>query len=139
MTRRAKIIGLSLLLVFFVSACNLTSAPQEQQIQATDVPTSITIPPTRTLSASTGFPTTLPLTPLLVPTTRPGQLPANTGVLPPTQIVLASTPLPVSIVILSPIPGNVVAGNVQVLGAAIHPQFLQYHLEYGPDPNPGNL
>ncbi|MEO8607690.1 MAG: PKD domain-containing protein, partial [Chloroflexota bacterium] len=40
---------------------------------------------------------------------------------------------------MSPIPGNVVAGNIQVLGAAIHPQFLQYQLEYGPDPNPGNL
>ena len=31
------------------------------------------------------------------------------------------------------------AGNVQVLGAAVHPLFLQYQLEYGPDPNPGNL
>src|SRR5262249_31599353 len=50
-----------------------------------------------------------------------------------------NTPLPVSIVILSPVPGNIVAGNVQILGSAIHPQFLQYQVEYGPDPNPSNL
>ncbi|MCX9078892.1 MAG: PKD domain-containing protein, partial [Candidatus Methanoperedens sp.] len=31
------------------------------------------------------------------------------------------------------------AGAVQVLGSAIHPQFLQYQLEFGPDPNPSNL
>ncbi len=136
MTYRAKIVGVILLIVLFGSACNLTSAPEEQQIEATDVPTNETVPPTRTLPATVGIPTTLPLN---VPTTRPGQLPPTSGVLPPTQVVLASTPLPVSIVILSPIPGNVVAGNVQVLGAAIHPQFLQYHLEYGPDPNTGNL
>jgi PKD repeat protein len=28
---------------------------------------------------------------------------------------------------------------VQVLGAATHPQFLQYQLEFGPDPNPAQL
>jgi PKD repeat protein len=47
--------------------------------------------------------------------------------------------LPVSIYILSPVPGNVVSGNVQVIGSATHPQFLQYQLEYGPDPNASNL
>jgi PKD repeat protein len=139
MTLRAKVFGLILLMAIFAGACNLTSAPEEQLLESTDVPTNITVPPTRTLPATAGLPTRLPLTPLFVPTARPGQLPPTSGVLPPTQVVLASTPLPVSIVILSPIPGNVVAGNVQVLGAAIHPQFLQYHLEYGPDPNPGNL
>ncbi len=55
------------------------------------------------------------------------------------QVFPSSTPLPVSIVILSPVSGNVVAGNVQILGSAIHPQFLQYQVEFGPDPNPGNL
>jgi PKD repeat protein len=47
--------------------------------------------------------------------------------------------MPLSIVIISPLPGNVIAGNVQILGSAIHPQFLQYRLEFGPDPNPNNL
>jgi len=37
------------------------------------------------------------------------------------------------------VPGNVIADNVQLLGSATHPQFLQYQVEYGPDPNPGNL
>jgi hypothetical protein len=130
--------ALSTLLLLFVSACNLTNTP-EQQLVLTDVPTNINVPPTRTSASTSGVPTTLPITPLTVPTTRPGQLPPTSGALPATQVVSAGTPLPVSIVILSPIPGNVVAGNVQVLGAAIHPQFLQFHLEYGPDPNPANL
>jgi PKD repeat protein len=37
------------------------------------------------------------------------------------------------------VPGNVIAGNVQVVGAATHPNFLQYQVEVGPDPNPSNL
>jgi PKD repeat protein len=41
--------------------------------------------------------------------------------------------------ILSPVPGNVIAGNVPIIGAALHPQFLQYQLEYGPEPNASNL
>ena len=28
---------------------------------------------------------------------------------------------------------------MQVLGSAIHPNFVQYQLEYGPEPNPNNL
>ncbi|MCO6444078.1 MAG: PKD domain-containing protein, partial [Anaerolineae bacterium] len=54
-------------------------------------------------------------------------------------MIPTATPSTISIVLLSPIPGNVVTSNVQVLGSAIHPNFLQYQLEYGPDPNPGNL
>lgn len=126
---------LFLLLVFLLAACNLTSAPEEQ-IDLTDVP-SRTVLPTRTLFAN------LTTTPVTVTS-----LPRPTSQFPPTAIAVfpttafqfpTSTPMPVNIVILSPVPGSVVAGNVQVLGAAIHPQFLQYQLEWGPDPNPGNL
>ncbi len=132
---------LSLFLLTFltlvVSACNLTSAP-EQQLQLTEVLTNTPLP-TRTEIPTSGLPTTFPIGTPVIPTAQAGQLPPTSVALPPVSFFPTSTPLPISIVILSPIPGNVVAGNIQVLGAAIHPQFLQYQLEYGPDPNPGNL
>jgi hypothetical protein len=127
---------LLILIAVLAGACNLTSAPQEQ-LELTSAPTT-TPQPTRTLLPTGGVPTTLPLTRFVIPTARPGQIPPTTVILPPTWVASAptTTPLPISIVILSPIPGNIVAGAVQVLGSAIHPQFLQYQLEYGPDPNP---
>jgi hypothetical protein len=132
---------LFLLIAFVASACNLTAAPEGQEELTQE--STLNSPPTRTPSGTLSLPTALPLT-LRAATAFPGQaqptrivqLPA-TSVLPPAQSTNAN--VPVSIVILSPIPGNVVAGNVQVLGSAIHPQFLQYQLEYGPDPNPNNL
>ncbi len=135
--RSLKII-LLLLLTLLAGACNLTSAPQNQ-LSLTEVLTN-TPQPSRTAVGGQSVPTTLPISTLNAPTTQPLQLPGTSIALPPTFILYpTSTPFPISIFILSPIPGNVVAGNVQVLGAAIHPQFLQYQLEYGPDPNPGNL
>ncbi len=125
-------------LALLMSACNLTSAPQEQ-LDLTDVPTTTALPSRTPINT---FPTPITVTTLPgLPTTRPtGQLPPTSiGVLPTIIPFPSSTPLPVNILIFSPVPGNVVAGNVQVLGAASHPQFLQYQLEYGPDSNPGNI
>ncbi len=142
MARLAKIRFVYVLL-FLVSAvlagCNLSNSP-EQQLALTEIPTN-TSAPTRTLiSSNNGLPTTLPITQVAPPTSQSLVLPPTSVSLPPTFAAFpTNTPTPISIVILSPIPGNVVAGNVQVLGAAIHPLFLQYQLEYGPDPNPGNL
>jgi PKD repeat protein len=150
--RFSGILLLALLLALIASACNLGSSDSAQQVTLTGAQTG-TVLPTRT-PITTGAPTTLPLTStgptglptLLRPTNQPtssgaggGVFPTRVVVLPPTQVFPTNTALPVNIVILSPVPGNVVAGNVQVLGAATHPQFLQYQLEYGPDPNPGNL
>jgi PKD repeat protein len=120
------IVLFSLLLV----SCNLTGAPEEQ-IEVTDVPATNTPLPTRT-------PVDAGVTPLPIPTQQFVQ-PTPVVILPPRTQVPTNTPLPVSIFIVSPIPGNVVSGNVQVIGSASHPQFLQYQLEYGPDPNPSNL
>lgn len=136
---------LVLLLSVIVSACNLSSgdATQEQQIEITTSATTTSLP-TRTPQTTGLAPTTLPLTTVARVTPLPtfGR-PTAVVVFPPTAVlpprIPTNTPTPVSIVILSPVPGNVIAGNVQVLGAAIHPQFLQYQLEFGPDPNPGNL
>ncbi len=126
-----------LFIALVASACNLSSSDATQEIDLTTAPTS-SPQPTRTLQGTGSVPTTLPL-----PTggfnTR--TFPTAIVILPPTsQIVFraTNTPLPVNIAILVPVPGNIVSGNVQVVGAAAHPQFLQYQLEYGPD-NADNL
>ncbi len=119
--------------LFAVSACNLSSSPVAQ-IDVTDVPTNF-IPPTRTPLMTSGVPTTVNVTPLPLPT----QSQFVTGVAIVQTAIPTNTALPVSIFILSPIPGNVVSGNVQVVGSATHPDFLLYRLEYASDPNPGNI
>lgn len=124
-------------IAFVASACNLTSAPQES-LSVTDVPTTTLLPSRTPIGGNAVTVTPLPI--VTGGNQTGGQRPTAVVVLPPTAIAFpTSTQMPVSIVILSPIPGNIVAGNVQVLGAAIHPQFLQYQLEFGPDPNPSNL
>ena len=131
MARLAKIRFVYVLL-FLISAvlagCNLSNSP-EQQLALTEIPTN-TSAPTRTLiSSNNGLPTTLPITQVAPPTSQSLVLPPTSVSIPPTFAAFPTiTPTPISIVILSPIPGNVVAGNVQVLGAAIHPLFLQYQL-----------
>ncbi len=56
---------------------------------------------------------------------------------PPAPTVPA-TPIPVPIYIgfQTPTSGNIVAGSLLIFGSALHPQFLQYQLEYAPIPNP---
>ncbi len=129
---------LLLILSIILSACNLSNSPE--QLALTEIPTNTSAPTRTPITSANGLPTTLPITQVAPPTSKPLSLPATSVSLPPTFIPFpTSTPTPISIVILSPVPGSVVAGNIQVLGAAIHPLFLQYQLEYGPDPNPGNL
>ncbi|MBE2266889.1 MAG: PKD domain-containing protein, partial [Anaerolinea sp.] len=48
-------------------------------------------------------------------------------------------PGPIFIVIQSPLPGNLVAGNVGIYGSALHPQFLQYQLDFSPLPNTSGI
>ncbi len=133
MPRTAKtfvVMALVTVLALLLSACNLGGAPEPSPTPTSTATTTATVTPTR------ASPTPLPLI----------QLPTSTSILPPTSVVQLpptfipiSTPQPVRITILSPVPGSIVAGNVLVYGTAIHPQFLQYQLEYGPDPNTGNL
>lgn len=121
---------MSMLLVI-LSACNLTSTQDE--IDTTTVPTNTA----QTIVTSTNvaqIPTSALVTSLPQPT---GIFP--TSILPPTRQFVTSTPSLIAVQIYSPVQGNVVAGNVQIVGSAIHPSFLQYQLEFGPDPNPGNL
>ncbi|HRL10378.1 MAG TPA: PKD domain-containing protein, partial [Aggregatilineales bacterium] len=136
MYRRVAGILILSMLAFILASCNLTSSPEEQ-IQQTDVPTE-----TSTLATAVGIVRTPPST----PTTQATNLPqftrvAPTAILPPTSIFSFASPTPslASIVINSPTFGSVISGNVSVFGSAIHPNFLQYQLEYGPDPNFSNL
>ncbi len=136
-TRLAQLV-LLIIISAVLGACTLVGPP-EQSLDQTDVPTN-TVPPTRTPIGTVNIPTARPT---VTPLPLSGQnVPTAVGVLPPTAILPQqprNTPLPISIVILSPVPGSVIADNVQILGAAAHPQFLQYQVEYGPDPNPNNL
>jgi PKD repeat protein len=130
---------LALLLTLMLSACNLSSSGESQQAELT-LEATITPLPSRTPPSTSGAPTPLPLgtfSATQLTLVRPTNFaPTSVVILPPTSFqpaVPTNTSLPVSIVIISPVPGNVIAGNVQVLGAAVHPQFLQYQLEYAED------
>lgn len=143
------LIGLAVL----IAGCNLTSSVPVQE----PLPVTPGITTTPSITAVSGLPTRTPQSTLLLPTLIGGTLrppsvpnavvqpplpgivvvPTNPIVIPPPPLL---TPVPVNIAILSPVPGSVIAGtNVQVLGSASHPNFLQYQVEFGPDPNPNNL
>ncbi|MEP7292752.1 MAG: PKD domain-containing protein, partial [Chloroflexota bacterium] len=147
--RRNAVLALMLLVALIVSACNLSGAPSEEQIaQTASAVVTGTGQPTRTPLTTSGVPTTFPLTrPTNLPTfafpTAIVSVPTRISTSAPPPVFIPTFPpqqnQPVSIVILSPVSGNVVAGNVSIIGSATHPQFLQYQVEFGPDPNPGNL
>ncbi len=125
-------------------ACNLVGQPA-----ARETPTlgpANTIPPTRTLLPTGQVPSIVPISPLpqltlpvllptavvIAPTATP--LPLATATPFPTPIP-TSTPLPpINVAIYSPVNGNIVAGIIQVLGSASHPFFVQFQLEFSPDP-----
>jgi hypothetical protein len=120
----------------------LTSGDEEQQAQASPTPPAVanlTRTPT-SISAATS-PTPLPTAASgLQPT--PTQLQFPTSAPPPTQVgVVPTSPsnVPTSITITSPVDNVTLQGYVTILGSASHPNFVQYALEYGPNPNPSNL
>ena len=135
--KRQWLVVLSLLTMIILSSCNL-GAPESDQVEITSAPTNTGAAPTRTLQ-----PTGINVTPIQFPTQIPQQISTVSVVqLPPTSNPIPipiNTSVPASIVILSPLPNNIISGNTQILGSAIHPSFLQYRVEFGPDPNPNNL
>jgi PKD repeat protein len=118
-----------LLIAMVVGACNLRAAPEtEEDIEQTARATGQAFA-TRTPG---GVPTGRPVTQLPAPTQRP----ISTAISARPILLPTATGLPLSIYIQSPAPGNVVAGTVQIVGAASHPNFLQYQVEFGPMDNP---
>ncbi len=142
LTRPSRaLVGILLALVSLMLAtvaCNLIAGEPTAEALPTisDILTQ-TLPPSRTPQTTSGAPTPLPGVTLPAQSVPTQVLVVPTAVRPPS--LPTPTPLPISIVILAPVPGNVLAGNVQVVGAATHPNFLQYQVEVGPDPNPSNL
>jgi PKD repeat protein len=126
-------------IILFLAGCNL--GVSEQTTDLTPIPSSTPLVSSTGTSVSGVFPATV--TPIPFPTrnvnNNPGTVPTRANNIPPVVVFPTSTPAPISIFILSPTNGNIVAGNIQILGSASHSQFLQYRLEYGPDPNPSNL
>lgn len=150
--RRSAFVLLCLVVVL-AAGCNLTSSvPVQEPLPVTPGPsvtaslTTVAGLPTRTPQGTFVRPTLagIVVQPPVVapPVVRPPGVIAP-GVIPTGVIIIAPpilTPVPVNIAVLSPVPSSIVAGgSVQVLGSATHPNFLQYQVEFGPDPNPGNL
>ncbi|MFQ3566929.1 MAG: PKD domain-containing protein [Aggregatilineales bacterium] len=124
-----------IVMLAFLSACNLGAA--EPTVAPTTSPTR-TPSPTPSITPTVRIPTQIPTLGAIFPTLRPTNI-VVVPTSPPPPVVPTTPPLPIRIAILSPVPGSVIAGSTSVLGSAVHPNFLQYHIEYGPDPNPGNL
>ena len=139
---KARILLGVVLIALLMSACNLQSAAEVTQTLQQSQTGTRTATVTGTITSTVRIPTQLPF-----PTSRTSVSGVFTAVFPPTippfgtviPPIQATPPSPTRITILSPGPGSVISGNYQVTGAALHPRFLQYQLEYGPDPNPGNL
>jgi PKD repeat protein len=139
---KARIFLAVAILALLASACNLQSASEVTQTLQQAQTGTRTATVTGTITSTVRIPTQLPL-----PTSRTSVAGVFTSVFPPTvppfgtviPPIQATPPSPTRITILSPGPGSIIAGNFQVTGAALHPRFLQYQLEYGPDPNPANL
>jgi len=133
MTRRMfATLVLTVFLTALLAACNLVGSPEEP-IDQTAVPSN-TPAVTSVNQNATGTPTPT-VTALPFITRQP-----PTAIVPPTSIAFATPTSSVSsIAIFSPVPGSIVSGAVTIFGSAVHPNFLQYQLEYGPEPNFSNL
>ena len=138
--RKASLLVIALALTFLVSACNLSGSPERESTLTPAGPT-VQVQPSRTPLSNAQLPSPLPAITVQQPTNQ-----AQVASPFPTSVAFATfqrqptnTPLPESLLIISPGRGNIVAGGVQVRGSASHPNFLQYQLEYGSDPNPNNL
>jgi PKD repeat protein len=132
-------ISLMLLLLLILSACNLGAAPEAEAtltvLASTGTPDPNATRTTQPQGGVTVFPT---LTPFVF-STRPVVVPTTIVLVPNQPVYPTATPAPINILIVSPLSGSIVSGSVNVFGSASHPNFLQYRLEFGPEPNPNNL
>lgn len=144
--RRSTLVRLGLVLVMLLAAglaCSLSGGGDDERDSDTapTVEATITPPLTKTpIPTFTAFPTRTPTqffqafptaTRLALQPTRP--------FIAPTWTPIPATAYPYDVRISYPVDGSQIAGYITVIGSASHPRFLQYALEWGPDPNPGNL
>jgi hypothetical protein len=145
--RYIQILLATTLLLISGLACNLLNQPAAVPTPTTNP--ANTLPPTRTLLPTGAIPTPLPgfqASPVVIQPTSGGVAIQPTAVILPTTVpfvtatpfptrIPTSTSLPITdIAIYSPVDNNVLAGIVQVIGSAAHPFFVQYQLEFSPDP-----
>ncbi|MBN1679367.1 MAG: hypothetical protein JW966_03695, partial [Anaerolineae bacterium] len=142
--QRSLLIRLAFLLVILavaVTACD-SGDDTDSETQPT-VAATITPPLTKTpIPTFTPFPTFTATQPFIAPPTSTQLVlrPTSAVVVPTsTPLVPSATPYPYDIRITYPVDGSTIAGYVTVIGSASHPRFVQYALEWGPEPNPGNL
>jgi hypothetical protein len=149
--RRSALARLTVMLtviIFAGAACSLSGGGDKKDSESKPtIPATITPPLTRTpIPTFTAFPT---LTPFQgggfqpVPTATRISLNPSAVYYTPfptwTPAGATATPYPYDVRISYPVDGSQIAGYVTVVGSASHPRFLQYALEWGPDPNPNNL
>jgi hypothetical protein len=140
-----------MLVIMFIVVLGLvvfsSGGEDEGQEAGGSSPTPITLTPnlTRTQTPIAGASSPTPLPTLGSVAVQPTQFRFPTSAPPPT---LGSNPQPqpnpgsqvqTAIGITYPLPNTAINGNISVFGSASHPNFVQYALEYGPDPNPSNL
>jgi len=143
--RRSTLTRLGLVLVMLLLAglaCSLSGGDDERDSDT--VPTveaTITPPLTKTpIPTFTAFPTRTPTQFFQAfPTATRLALQPTIPFVVPTWTPVVATAYPYDVRISYPVDGSQIAGYISIIGSASHPRFLQYALEWGPDPNPGNL
>lgn len=128
-------------------AATVVATPDSDEDEADDTETELEVAPTPTPSPTAPAPTATPVP--VEPTDEPSDEPA--GEATPTEVILptatpAITPEPEPVggapicpdqrsVIVSPGVGEIVSGTVNILGTAVHENFLYYKVEYAPGEN----
>ncbi len=133
-------LGLVLMVLILAGmACTLSGGGDKKKQPTVAANATITPPATRTPFATfTPFPSLTPGQGFQALPTATRIVLNPTGVFIPTWTPI-STVYPYDVRIAYPVDGSQVAGYITIVGSASHPRFLQYALEWGPDPNPGNL
>lgn len=131
--KATAVITLLLLLSLVFVACRSDGGDDEESSR----------PTVRSLPSVTPINTPLPgvvsPTPLVIAGSGPSPTPF--GGFPSTGGIAPTLPSrwPENMQIVSPVVGTAIRGNVSIFGSASHPDFVQYALEFGPDPNTGGL
>lgn len=144
--RHSTLARLGLVLVMLLLAglaCSLSGGDDDERDSDT-VPTveaTITPPLTKTpIPTFTAFPTRTPTQfSQAFPTATRLALQPTVPFVVPTWTPVVATAYPYDVRISYPVDGSQIAGYITIIGSASHPRFLQYALEWGPDPNPSNL
>ncbi len=133
--RTTAVLILLLLLSLVFVACNSDGGDDDEDSSRPTVRSLPSVTP-----INTPLPGVVSPTPFVVAGSGPsptpfGGFPSTSGGVAPTL----PSRWPENMQIVSPVVGTAIRGNVSIFGSASHPDFVQYALEFGPDPNTGGL